>query len=402
MKAAENVRSAKVLVRAVHSQDVRNVAAQATALSVAVRVASKLEANVGWDFLTAYATNRVLRNLSFPATLGSIRWMSQPKQMKTDNALLPTAVGFTWELFCITSLSITAIAATSIIFILLANNKSPGLLLIVSTISLLLLTLRVVPWLTNKYRARQRSALLKAEEIIRRDSRPAVLYLRSFKDDQTIARAIGFSSIEQEMKLVLFEIGPFIAIADTDGEPEDPGAARMYIHDELWQEKVSKQMSTASLVIMRIGDSPGFWWEIHEAPKRVRPERLVFLIPADGKDEYEKFRREAKKSLPCNLPEYKITWSPFGSHGGIVYFEPNWTPHLREFRTLWLRQTFWNLFAPMLKIGLRPVYDQLGVTWVKPPVQLVQVLYMLMLTFLAGVMMYLAYAVFNNIRLLVN
>ena len=158
-------------------------------------------------------------------------------------------------------------------------------------------------------------------------------------------------------------------------------------------------MSKAKLVIMRMGDSPSFWWEVQEVIKvRVRPERLVFLIPPEKIEaKYEGFRQEANKWLPCQLPEYKTKWSLFGPHGGIVYFEPDWTPHFREFKTIWLRQTFWNLFAASLKIALRPVYEQLGVRWTKPPVQLMQVIYMLVLFLLAVLVVYCLYGMLSRL-----
>src|SRR5215211_123180 len=154
--------------------------------------------------------------------------------------------------------------------ILLAKGKSPGLLITLIAFILTILALTLTPRLSRKYRARQRLVIQRADEVIRNDTRPPVLYLRSFSDDKMIARAIGFKSVEQEMKLVLFDIGP----------PTDPGAARLYASQEHWKEKAREEMSKAQLVIIRIGDSPSFWWEVEEAiKKRVRLQRLVFLIP---------------------------------------------------------------------------------------------------------------------------
>ena len=113
--------------------------------------------------------------------------------------------------------------------------------------------LKLAPVLANKYRERQRS-VLSAEAVMKKDPRPPVLYLRSFKDNEKIALAIDFCSIEPEMKLALFDIGPLIAL--------DPGAARMRLPQNAWHDIVSEGMSKAALVIMRIGDSVGFWWEL--------------------------------------------------------------------------------------------------------------------------------------------
>lgn len=304
---------------------------------------------------------------------------------------LPHEPGFTWELLLITFLALGFVAAIAEFLILIANGKEPGLIKALIALCSCVLILTVTPSLSRKYRARRRLIFQRAEEVIRSDTRPPVLYLRSFQDDDSIARAIAFLSVEQEMKLVLFDIGPFIAFADPNIEPPDPGAARMYASQEHWREVACEEMSKARLVIMRMGDSPSFWWEVREAIVRVPPERLVFLVPPEkiaGK--YEGFHQKAQEWLPCQLPEYKPKRSRFGfgPHGGILYFEPDWTPHLRLFKTIWLRQTFWNLFAASLKIGLKPVYEQLGVKWTKPPVQPMQVLFMLVLVLLAVLVLY--------------
>jgi hypothetical protein len=242
---------------------------------------------------------------------------------------LPSDPGFTWELLCITLLFLSFLAAVAVFLVLLANGENPGLLISITALILCVLTLKLTPWLSNKYRAHQRLLFLSAEKVIENDTRAPVLYLRPFSDDKMIARAIGFKSIEQEMKLAFFDIGPFIAFAEPNNEPPDPGAARLHATQEQWQEKVREEISKAQLVIMRIGDSPSFWWEVQEAIVRIRPERLVFLIPAERSEmEYERFRQNANKWLPYQLPEHKLKWSPFGRHGGIIYFKPDWTSAL--------------------------------------------------------------------------
>lgn len=332
---------------------------------------------------------------------------SDEQQRKSPTSVkgLPSDPGFTWELLCITFLALGFLVAIGVFLILLANGKSPGLPIGLTAFIMSVLTLTLTPRLSNKYRARQRLILLRAEEVIRNDKRPPVLYLRSFTDDKMIARAIGFKSVEQEMKLVLFDIGPFIAFAEPNIEPPNPGAARMFAAQESWREKAREEMLRAQLVIMRIGDTPSFWWEVQEAIEegRVKPERLVFLIPAEkvGR-EYDDFRERVNKEGRYQLPAHKVKWSPLGPHGAIIYFEPDLTPHLREFKTVWLRQTFWNLYAAQLKIGLKPVYEQLGVKWTKPPVQLMQVLYMLVLFLLVVLVAYCLYAAFNTVWLILR
>jgi len=172
----------------------------------------------------------------------------------------------------------------------------------------------------------------------------------------------------------------------------------MRLPQNAWQHKVSEEMSKAALVIMRIGDSDGFRWEVREASKRVSPERLVLLVPAEDEKLYEEFRVKACEWLAHPLPEYKRNKWPFAPQGGILYLEPDWTPHLQELKVEWVRQTFWNPFAAVLKIALRPVYEQLGIEWTNPSVQPSQLLYLLVLCLLIILVAYLTYTMINNFR----
>lgn len=295
--------------------------------------------------------------------------------------------GLTWELACITVLAVAFLAAVAAFLIILARDEKPGLLLTLCALALTLLALILVPRLTRKYRERQRRAFLKAGEAMAKDTRPRVLYLRSFKDDESMSQAVGLASVEQELCMVLLDFGPLVTFKGP-GEFADPGAARISVPQaKPWQEEVSEQMAKARLVVMRVAATEGFRWEARQAAAIVEPERLVFWVPEDP-DKYEDFRRDAERWLPCKLPRYGLDHGPFGPHGGVLYFKRDWTPHLRKFETVWLRQTFWNLFAATLKIGLRPVYEQLGVEWRKPRVQPMQILYMLALALLSALVLY--------------
>jgi hypothetical protein len=289
------------------------------------------------------------------------------------------------------------LAAVAAMLVTVARGEEPGLLSNLRALALTLLALILVPRLTRKYRARQRRAFQSASEALTKDPRPRVLYLRSFEDDKSISRAVGLNSVEQELCMVLLDFGPLVTFKELGEPAADPGAARVSVPvGRDWHDEVREQMAKAQLVVIRVGDTDGLRWEAREAVAVVRPERLVFWVP-EGRDEYEKFSREAEGWLSRQLPLYKAERGAFGPHGGILYFKPDGTPRLRQFKTVWLRQTFWNLFAATLKIGLRPVYEQLGVEWRKPRVQPMQVLYVLALVLLMLLVVYYVCALVSRI-----
>jgi hypothetical protein len=198
---------------------------------------------------------------------------------------------------------------------------------------------------------------ISAQAILAQDSRPPVVYLRSFQDDATAAGGVSFvppasaaegaimgavlgalfsfvgaiATEEEQLAQVMKDFGPFIAIGKPGEKLPQVGAARMYLEDAEWRDKVQELMSRANLVVLRAGSTDGLWWEVETAAKIVSPEKILFLLPYE-REQYDAFRLKAEKYLPCRLPDYltgkkKVT---AGSIRGILYFEPDWRPHFLE------------------------------------------------------------------------
>jgi hypothetical protein len=130
-----------------------------------------------------------------------------------------------------------------------------------------------------------------AEEILKSDPRPPVVYLRSFRDDSATA-LVPNSSVstlfsvtrteEQQIAEVFGELGPFIAIGRPGESLPELGAARMHVANEQWQETVADLMKRARLVLYRASDTQGFKWEVQRGGELLGPTRMAFLIPSHG------------------------------------------------------------------------------------------------------------------------
>jgi hypothetical protein len=181
----------------------------------------------------------------------------------------------------------------------------------------------------------QRWEELPADEVMAEDTRPPVLYLRSFKDDPRVARQMGMSGAdgfritneESEIAAIFNKVGPVIAIGKPGEAMPYVGAARIYVGKGDWQACVQDLMSQARLVILRAGNTQGLWWEIAESVKRVKPEKLIFLIPLNRRD-YEKFRGQAETHFPCRLPEYEGWRIPVTTIRAVLFFDKDWMSHL--------------------------------------------------------------------------
>jgi uncharacterized RDD family membrane protein YckC len=195
------------------------------------------------------------------------------------------------------------------------------------------------------YRLGRRLKAQSAQEILTNDPRPPVLYLRSFAADSKAAGRIesgmenfmygvsafhGLATEEEQLAMVVDRVGPLLAV----GRPGELlpllGAGRFYVTDNDWQEKVRDLIRSSALVVLRVGSTDGFWWEVSTCAREGNPERLVFLLPTKEKF-YEAFRQRAADYLPRPLPDFPksgVFSSPRGSIGAVLWFDRDWTPRI--------------------------------------------------------------------------
>jgi len=203
------------------------------------------------------------------------------------------------------------------------------------------------------------------------DQRPPVLYLRSFTDDKVVADAnvvkgfIQLSTEEEQFAKVLDPIGPFVAIGDPREKLPTLGATRHYVADDKWRQDVEQMLARARLVVLRLSTTKGLVWELQHVFTELDPGRILLLIP--GTDKYEVFRNVAALWLPKPLPDLPRKQTKIGSLRGIVRFRSDWSPEFLLVKFSILRASLRSPIAPHLKTMLRPVFEQSGTPWKKPP-----------------------------------
>jgi hypothetical protein len=200
------------------------------------------------------------------------------------------------------------------------------------------------------------------EEKLAQDTRPPVLYLRSFRDEALDAahgeQRISFlpSLVTQEEELVeaLEKIGPTVAI----GQPNEPlpevGAARMYVEAAQWKDAVVDMMGKACLVVIRAGESEGLLWEEEQVLQRMQPQQIVFILPDDAQS-YRKLRSRLNPHLAIKLPAFE-EWDEANraSLRAVLYFQPGWKPKMVDMAQMDVP------FKRAVRIALKPVIDQLN------------------------------------------
>ena len=175
-----------------------------------------------------------------------------------------------------------------------------------------------------------------ADEAMIADSSSPVLYLRSFKADRESARLTGASghgivTEEEELAQALNCLGPFIAVGIPGEELPQLGAARMQLTDTTWRDRVTELMTRSSLVVLRAGDSPGFWWELEQTVRLVEPRRVLLLVPFRRR-QYEIFRQQAQKKTSLRFPYFRGKKVTDSSIRSVICFDHQWTPRMIPLR----------------------------------------------------------------------
>ena len=230
-----------------------------------------------------------------------------------------------------------------------------------------------------------------AQDAVSRDPRPPVLYLRSFgADSQILVGEEGRFSIatffnytatlspEQELALILGQLGPVVAIGRPGERLPELGAARRYVSDDEWRDVVTTWMSEAALVVFRAGETESVWWEIEQALTRC-PRQRVVIVQLGAPESLASFQRrfDATFGAPVEHPAPRLSWPDTVltrlflwtrvSPGRVIYFDhagaPQAVPMLLHFTWHGFVQAPYRPYRDPLRTTFRAVFAQLGLPW---------------------------------------
>jgi hypothetical protein len=314
------------------------------------------------------------------------------------NQVIYTKVGISWQAIGL----IVSIIFLPIIFLpfllimdLVMHIEPPDELLYTAP---LVWVLAIIFFYRHYDAFRRRRKFLESLEVFddRLDESP-VLYLRSFSDDRRTARLIGKTTESEQLAMIFDPVGPFITIgAPNEKLPTGVGAFPIYVSDYAqWEQSVIVLMAKAQLVILRLGVSPSLLWEVETAIKGIEPQRLILLVPR-AKELYEDFCEDTKEMFRYPLPEcdmkivdsrliervLRLLQFPFSLVGfsrsislqGLIYFEPDSTPHYAKFGIDLFRGSIEAPEVPKILRALQPAFNQLGIDWKLPRVRLSNIL----------------------------
>ena len=133
----------------------------------------------------------------------------------------------------------------------------------------------------------------RVREVLRSDSRPPVLYLRSFGDDAVplpiIASARrplfelfsirGADPFEECVAWELDSYGPVVSVGRPGGSLASLGTAREHLSNETWHGEISDRMRSAGSIALAPGETAGLAWELEEIVTGGHLRKTIFVFP---------------------------------------------------------------------------------------------------------------------------
>lgn len=257
--------------------------------------------------------------------------------------------------------------------------------------------LRLTWFIRNKTRSMRKPP--DAARLLNEDSRRPVLYLRAFRNagaDTIRTPLIEKSTTDEErLAVVMNQIGPFVAISETDAGKTDFGAARLSVSHNEWQGKVLELMLSAQLIVIRIDPlterwgrfqkdthqyhmiksgfqtlkdvpkpndfipidiPPSIWWEIEQAMK-TKPDRTLLYLPFTAK---KIERDEVYKDITPLLEKFVNAKLPLKIGGAeFICFKADGTAYVLDkkgIRMFGIVNSYGKVLEPFLKdIGIGSV-----------------------------------------------
>ena len=126
-----------------------------------------------------------------------------------------------------------------------------------------------------------------------RDTRPPVLYLRSFEDDALrlpvvvsarrpfleLFAARGSDLFEESIAWQVAPYGPVVAVGRPGRSTRSLGAARELLSEDMWRDDVAERMSGAGAIVVILGATEGLEWEVGRIAADGHLDRCLFVFP---------------------------------------------------------------------------------------------------------------------------
>ncbi len=147
----------------------------------------------------------------------------------------------------------------------------------------------VIGWLAQ--RLLRRLLRFSLEALQEADTRPPVLFLRAFRDDQVPLRSPNLALFGRLLELgrrsnsldqlLLDEgtpCGPVVGLGSPTDKRPPYGAARGYFAEGNWQDAVANLVAKSVFTVICLDDTAGIWWEVKHLVGERHLGKTLFLV----------------------------------------------------------------------------------------------------------------------------
>lgn len=163
------------------------------------------------------------------------------------------------------------------------------------------------------YERGQRQSAVAAAELRRLDVRAPVLYLRSFANDRVFVKPTfrwtnyvhglrKWFTLENLLVDSLWCYGPVVAIGRPGDRLPQYGAARDYVSDEVWQERVERYLSECGFVVILVGNGEGLKWEYERIVSHGLMSKTLLVFPPMPREAAQTLWNAFAERWPCAAP----------------------------------------------------------------------------------------------------
>lgn len=189
---------------------------------------------------------------------------------------------------------------------------------------------------------------------------PFVLYLRSFLADETTRKTVYFltgeNNEEESLVTVLGQIAPVYAIGDPKDEMMPLGALRVYVDEEHWKGTVKALAQKAEVVVLRLGKTDSFLWEVEMVLKEVPLHKLLFAIPATvSLGDVSALKNLLEKKIDFSNLDISVKRAKMGSLSRFLYFDVDGQPYINTVESP--RVKIANAYEEVLQKSLDGFFD---------------------------------------------
>jgi hypothetical protein len=121
--------------------------------------------------------------------------------------------------------------------------------------------------------------------VLKKDTRPPILWIRSFNDDSLYVKKDYAVSFEERVVKQLKLFGPVIAIGCPQEKQPLIGAAREYFKDSYWKSVIDNFIDKSNYIICVPGNTRGLEVEYKKIKNSGKQNKLVLLFPPVSKVE---------------------------------------------------------------------------------------------------------------------